>query len=784
MTGFFIRRPTIALLATSGLCLLLWWGGLGFEAREGIDSVLDARGGHREVYERAEEVGAVERTLLVDVEHADLFSPEGLALVWELTEAFLDLETVASAKSLTHSVIPARRGFSFEFEPLVPSAPWSREDLAELKRFCLEHPLIRNVMVSAEGNRTVIAMEYEADAFARATARELRKEAREVLNAFEREGVKLRMTAIPFAELEIREAVKADFLLFAGGSLLLAAAVLRIAFLAWRLAAGVLGAHLVYLSLLPGLFQVMGYRPEPFAIAVFPLLGAVQLALLAHLGTAYMRALQAGRNREHALEDAVAETGKSCLFAALTTAVGLLALTVSETESVRQLGLWGAAGVGAGFLFSFGPALSMLRIIGRAGKHGDLAASRERIRERWRIPATRLAQFSRRRARPLLIGAAAFAGTTVPGVLLLEPDVRIESFLPRGSEAETIALVADREYGGLHFARIDFDSGRAAGISRREFLESLWEVHRLAEEIPEVTAAYSYPQVLTVLNQVWQGDRGGEFKLPEEDFLLGMFSAGLRAYDLPLLGALTDESRRSAFLILRMPSISSERYLEIVKMVTAAAVERVPEGVSIEAGGMVREFLETDREVVRAQILSGIVVLAAVTLLLLVLWWSPPLVLAGVVVTVFPVASVLGIAGFFGMTLNAVTVMAGAIAVGVAVDDAVHFITCWREVERRSENAEVALAETLFLKGPPILFTSIILTGAFLLLSLSSFGPVGQLGVLVAGALALTLPAVLVLLPVLLPGIRRGTSGAGRGKANEPEPVDAARRDTFSQRAK
>lgn len=751
LSNAFIRYPKGALVLTLGICLLLWLVGWNFQTRSGIDSVLDARGGQRELYDIARQVGEIDRTVWIDVEAERIFSTETLSLVRELTNSFLSAEHVVTAKSLTHSLMPVRRGFSFTFEPVIPAAPWSEDQLEEMELFSLGHPLIRNVLVSGNGRRTLLAIEYEAEALARIGPAQLRTQVREVLAPFQRDDVRFRILGLPLAELEIRERLTADLIILALGTLLVAGAVLWMAFLNWRLAGLLLWVHLLYLSLLPGLLRLAGYQPEPFAITLFPLLGAIQLTLLAHIGSAYNRARTKGLLGSARWRWAIAETQRSCLFATLTTMAGFLALTVSSESSIRELGLWGAAGVGLGFLFSFGPGLSLLAALHRNETTAAAALERLRTRERfWQRVSTGIALFTQKRSAWLLGGATLLFLATAPGLLLLQPDVRIESFLPRGSQIQEAVLLADAEYGGLQVAQIDFDSGRSGGIMDRDFLEAVWQTHRLAEAIPEVTAVYSYPQVLTLLNQIWLGGGPEAVRLPAEGWLLGMFTRGLEVFDLPLLGALADEERRTAFLLLRMPSVPSARYLQIVEEITAAAKANAAETVNIQAGGVVNAFLASDRAVVRAQVFSSATVAVVVTFLLLVLWRQPRLALTGLAVTALPVISFIGLASYVGMSLNAITVMAGAIAAGVAVDDSVHFITCWREARARLGTDQEAIAEALRIKGPPILWTTIILIGAFLLLGLSSFEPVGQLGFIVAGTLALTLPTLLLVLPCLL----------------------------------
>ena len=71
---------------------------------------------------------------------------------------------------------------------------------------------------------------------------------------------------------------------------------------------------------------------------------------------------------------------------------------------------------------------------------------------------------------------------------------------------------------------------------------------------------------------------------------------------------------------------------------------------------------------------------------------------------------------------------------------------------------EVALQEALRIKGVPIVFTSILLVGVFGLFALTSFPPAAHFGLLSALAFALTLLAVLGVLPSLLLKVPRKRS--------------------------
>lgn len=111
-------------------------------------------------YAQAREILGEHEAVLVSLEQPDLFSPASLALVAQVSEALAGLPGVIEIKSLTHAVQPVRRGFGFAMVPLLPDPPWDAARRAAFRDFCLSHPLVRNVMVAADGRHTVLTVTF------------------------------------------------------------------------------------------------------------------------------------------------------------------------------------------------------------------------------------------------------------------------------------------------------------------------------------------------------------------------------------------------------------------------------------------------------------------------------------------------------------------------------------------------------------------------------------------------------------------------------------------------
>ncbi|MBI2823762.1 MAG: MMPL family transporter [Planctomycetia bacterium] len=119
---------------------------------------------------------------------------------------------------------------------------------------------------------------------------------------------------------------------------------------------------------------------------------------------------------------------------------------------------------------------------------------------------------------------------------------------------------------------------------------------------------------------------------------------------------------------------------------------------------------------------------------------------------VWPMAVAFGLMGYFGMVIDIGTMMTASVAMGVAVDDAAHYITWFRfgvakGYDRRTaaiyayRNAAAAMAQSTIVVG---LGLSVF--------GLSSFVPTRMFGLLMVTLLAGSLFADLVLMPAIIAG--------------------------------
>lgn len=757
----FFRFPRVSLLLSLLLLLPVLLELRRFQVTSETRALLSGDERNLSSYEKVREVLAGTEVVLISLEHDDLFSAAGLDAVRRVSEAFEQQAGVGDVKSLTHSYQPVREGLSFRMIPFVPAGPLGGPELERLREFCRTHPLVRNLLVSADGRQTLITVTFTRPPASALEQRALRGLIETVLLRFRAEGLRFTVLALPFIEDEIRSTLVHDLRRFVPAAIVLLVAILWLTFRSLPILLLVLANQAAVLVLLPGLIQLSGYRLSVFSVMLFPMLTGIHLTLMAHLFTAFQRALSGGQAPASALEAAVIAVNKPAAFATVTTVIGLLSLAVGGLRPTAEFGQAGALGLALVHFMTFGPGLSVLKLSARwwRAPAAPPAADSSRTEPAAAVQPTRgtnadwpirLAQATRRGRRAILGLAVLTFLAAALGVRQVRTDIRAVEFLdPRSPTRQAIERI-DRAYGGINVVQIEFDTGHTNGVNDLAVLRYLEAVQRHAEAQPEFTGVYSYAQLLAMMNQIWEGGKPEALRLPDNPLLVQIFVFALRRYDFPFLTALADRAFRTGHLVLRTRDMPATRYLDLINGVVAFAETNRPPGVTVSAARGIHSILEADRRILRSQLGSAGLTLAVIGLVLTLLWRSIRLAAISMGVNVLPVAAVVGLAGYLRVPLNSITVMVGAISLGIAVDNSIHFITHWLTERRAGADPAEAIRRTLEAKGRPILWTDAILVAVFAVFWFSSFPPVVHFGLLSAAAFLGALAGVLLLLPALL----------------------------------
>ena len=114
-----------------------------------------------------------------------------------------------------------------------------------------------------------------------------------------------------------------------------------------------------------------------------------------------------------------------------------------------------------------------------------------------------------------------------------------------------------------------------------------------------------------------------------------------------------------------------------------------------------------------------------------------------------PILYVLGICGIINIRMDVISALFAAIAIGMVVDDTIHFVNRFRNMFNQTGDHRKAVILSLQSSGKAISITSVTLVLSFCVYLFSDFLVISQFGILLISTVVFALLADLIVMPTL-----------------------------------
>jgi uncharacterized protein len=490
----------------------------------------------------------------------------------------------------------------------------------------------------------------------------------------------------------------------------------------------------------------------------FGLVLVVSLATTIRIVTHFNERYQIVQNRIEAMRQALGVVLVPCLICSTTTAVGFGTTMVSSIPMVFQLGLVMSLGVMLSFVVSILVATALLTSMRPLNPN-----SYQRMASDW-VARTlrRMEDTIFNHYRFVTAVGLIFTVVMIASIPFVKSDTQILRMLSASTQEIKDLGFVEEQLASVHSLELLIEAQDGTFKSSGAW-KKVAELDEKLRMISEVVGTDSLLPLLEHLQSLLGDSHGSENNLFSNPALLPQ---------LLMLTSLSNEGRRltSRYLdngfgrlhisirIKNSPSVPITDTIEAVR----STAESVMEGYGrITVTGDISVFAAQASALVRSQIRSLALAFILITGLLVVNLRSVRLGLVSLIPNIPPVALIFGIMGWTGISLDTVTVFAASVALGLAVDDTVHFLSQLKlemRAQRENGSIELCVRRAFDVTAKAMLSTSAVLFSAFLVLVISPFRPVVSFGILGAASVLTALMADVIFMPSVIlafPTVRR-----------------------------
>ncbi len=685
-----------------------------------------------------------EYDVLVVVEGKDLLKAPQLTSFGELTTELQLIEGVSGLVSiLSARDKPDETGYA---APLVPDEiPEGAAFEAMLERL-KTNDIVKGKFLSDDGELALIVIALDREMVRERSAREVIGEINSTADSILKDtGLTSKLTGAPVMQLEIRNAVERDRLLYNGLGFLFGIGIAYLFFRRVSLTIITVAGPMIAILWTLGMIGAMDFRLNLFINVITPLILVSGFSDSMHLVMSIRRDVLAGMDRIQAARHAVLDVAPACLLTAMNAGLAILSFSFAESALIRTFGVAALMAVGISYLAVAVVVPTLAVLLVRDEKALDVDPN---VREVGNVG--KLQRFTDAIVRTVIARPMFFFVLSVIAVLLtgaayvqLKPHYRLADQVPDKEQALAATDRLDKKLTGANpmHAMIRWNDGRS--LYDPATLAVIGQVHDILENRAGLGNVWSIESL-----RRWLGNAGDDSIETVKRYV------GILPEHLVRRFIAKDE--QAVLVTARMPDVDASEILPVVQKLDEAfePLREANPGFEIVVTGLPAIAARNSANLIW-ELNWGLVGDMFVIFIFLGLALRSVLVgVASVMPSLFPIFATGAILWVTGQGLQFASIVAITVAFALAIDSTIHFLNRFTLEESRAgpgaSNVREIVMRSAHHIGPPVVLTTIVLALGLGVTMLSDLPSLRLFGQLAAVCLFASLIGQLVILPAAL----------------------------------
>ncbi|MCP4397665.1 MAG: MMPL family transporter, partial [bacterium] len=624
----------------------------------------------------------------------------------------------------------------------------------------LENPFYANLVISEDATFTTISLKTNSHSseegnkdgyLTDAENSEVVWAVKEIVKQYEAEDFQIRIAGSPVVTDTLKRWMLRDMRKF---MILAVVMIVFSLFLMFREVSGVILPLLVVLLTLLSTVGLMAATGTPIKLPtqILPsFLMAVGIGAAVHILAMFFHHLRTSGDKEESIVYAVGHSGLAVVMASLTTAGGLLSFSTADVAPIADLGIFGCLGILLSLLYTIvllPPLLALMPVnTSRIKEHGHKKTSMDKTMDA-------VGNFAINHAKAILIFTAITIVLSLIGASRIRFSHNVLKWFPESNETRQASQMIDKELRGSVTFEAVIDAGEENGLYEPELLKRIEESANYLETLSDgnvfVGKTVALTSVLKEINKALNENRQEFYTVPQDRKLIAQEFLLFEMSGSDDLEDLVDSQFSKTRLTMKLPFTDAVAYGPTVEKIEEHFESRYP-GVEITLTGMVAILSKTIFNVIISMAKSYVTAFIVVSILMVLLIGRLQIGLLSMIPNLFPILLTLGVVGWFNIPMTLFTMLVGSIAIGLAVDDTIHFMHNFRRYhDENGGNTEKAIMDTLYTSGRAMLVTSIVLSAGFFIFMFAGMNNLFDFGLLTGLTIIVALLSDYFISPALL----------------------------------
>lgn len=724
-----------------------------------------------------EQFGRDERILLA-IKSDNLFSVDFLTklknLHKEIESGVPYLDDVTSLYNVRNT---RGEGDKLITDDLLEPFPTTQAQLDDIKKRAMSSHFYKDLLLSQDGKMTTIIIETDAythigeEAFSvedefsegfgdEATQNivnnktfltdeenhELLEALRKITDKYKAEGLEIYTAGSPAVNNALKAQMRADMQKFMRITFLI---ILVFLFLVFKRISAVVYPLLVIIFSLLTTVGAMAWMGVAFKLPtqILPsLLLTVSVGATVHILSVFFDRFNATGDKKEALIYTMGHSGLAIAMTSATTAIGVGAFLGSEVAPISDLGLFASLGIMVSLLLTLTMLPALLSVTKLKAKEKTKAGQIDTLMKKMAVIPVKHTK---------IVLSVSFVIVLI--ALAAATEVRLSHYPLKWFQPDNVNRVAteviDKQMNGSVTIEVIVDTGVENGWIDPIRLAKLEDFEKKIEKYEGVYAhvgkVVSLATIVKETNRALHENKEAFYTIPKEKDLVSQELLLFENSGSDDLEDVVDSQFSKIKISIKVPWIDAIRTTPILDYVTKEAEDTFV-GDKIEVTGMIPLLSNTFSHAVNSSLLSYAIAGVLIMFMMMLILASPRLGLISMIPNLVPIILGLLIMAIYDMPLDIFTLLIGSIAIGLAVDDTIHFMHNFKRYYLESKDVLKAMEQTFFTTGKAMVITTIVLSLGFFSYMAAYMSSVQNFGILTGSIIIFALLSDLLLAPALM----------------------------------
>jgi len=469
-----------------------------------------------------------------------------------------------------------------------------------------------------------------------------------------------------------------------------------------------------------------------------------------HILAIFFHRLRKTKNKEESIVYALGHSGLAVVMTNLTTAAGLMSFSNADVAPVAEIGIFAGAGIIVAFIYTIILLPALLAVIPLSNKKTETLRKHNRIMDN---VLESIGRFSTRHPKKILFASFCIIAIAFVGTLSIRFSHYPLKWLPETNETRIATEKIDKELNGSMSMEILFKTDRENGLYKPDLLNRIEsaavDFENISYEKIFIGKAWSVTTILKEINQALNENNSDAYTIPQNEPLVAQEFLLFENSGSDDLEDFVDSQFSMARLTLKVPFVDGVLYDPLEEEISAYLAKNFHD-VDFQITGLVALIAKTFNNTITSMAKSYLIALGIITLMMIILIGRFRIGLLSMIPNLAPIILMLGVIGWFRFPMDLFTMMVASIAIGLAVDDTIHFMHNFRRYYEQSGDPKKAVFETLHSTGRAMLVTSIVLSIGFFIYMFASMQNIIRFGFLTGFTIIMALASDYFIAPALM----------------------------------